>query len=136
MRKAKIISEIQAYLTEELQSLGESDAPRLRELQAQLTMYRFLPQREFGDEDVAVPGALVELELGGRKALYLIVPQGGGLVLSVEGEPVQGLAPPELELHERAGHRDVLVAEFALRQEAVHRELGLELAQAGRVGFP
>jgi transcription elongation GreA/GreB family factor len=93
MRKAKIISEIQAYLTEELQSLGESDAPRLRELQAQLTMYRFLPQREYGDEDVAVPGALVELELGGRKALYLIVPQGGGLVLSVEGEPVQVITP-------------------------------------------
>jgi transcription elongation GreA/GreB family factor len=40
-----------------------------------------------------VPGALVELELGGRKALYLIVPQGGGLVLSVEGEPVQVITP-------------------------------------------
>ena len=96
MRKAKIIAEIQAYLTEELaaaQGGTQPDPVRAKEIQAQLLMYRFLPQREYGESDVAVPGALAELGLGERRALYLLVPQGGGLVLRVEGEPVQVITP-------------------------------------------
>jgi transcription elongation GreA/GreB family factor len=105
--KRKVVEEIQAHLAEELKGLlpsaekaesGEASMPegtasRIREIQQQLTMYRFLPMREYGADDVVVPSALVELELSGRRAFYLVVPSGGGLVMKIEGHPIQVVTP-------------------------------------------
>lgn len=90
MDKRKVIEQIKAYLVEELESADEEHA---RELKRLLTVYRFLPQREYGKDDVVVPSAMVELKLGGARAYYFMAPQGGGLVTSVEGEPVQVITP-------------------------------------------
>ncbi len=102
--KHKVIEQIQSALAGELAALlpeieregeavSEKTAGRAREIQQQLTMYRFLPRREFGAEDVVCPSALVELETGGTSAIYLMVPSGGGLVTRVEGRPVQVITP-------------------------------------------
>lgn len=107
MDKRKVVQEIQNYLAEELASLlplaeqadagknelPEESAQRIREIQQQLTMYKFLPVREYGAEDVICPSALVELELTGRRAFYFIVPSGGGLIMKVDGNPVQVITP-------------------------------------------
>jgi transcription elongation GreA/GreB family factor len=102
MDKRKVVDEIQTYLAGELASLlpaaeaGTLDADggeRIREIRRQLTMYKFLPVREFGTEDVVCPASLVELELGERRAFYLIVPSGGGLVMRIEESPVQVITP-------------------------------------------
>ena len=56
-------------------------------------MYRFLPLRDFTEEDVVAPASLVELELSGRRLWALLVPNHGGLVTSYEGCPVQVVTP-------------------------------------------
>lgn len=89
-RKHKLIAEIQNYLTEELK---DADEDRTREIQAQLLMYRFLPIREYGPEDVIIPSTLVELELESTQALYFVTPRGGGLITNIDGRPVQVITP-------------------------------------------
>jgi transcription elongation GreA/GreB family factor len=105
MDKRKVVQEIQAYLAAELGSLlpaaeaGKLSAEkgeRVRELQSQLTMYKFLPLREYSRDDVICPASLVELELlssSGRRAFYFIVPSGGGLIMKIEESPVQVITP-------------------------------------------
>ena len=73
--------------------LAGAQAKRAEDLRAQLLMYKFMPTRDYGAEDVACPGALVELEFNGRNAFYFIAPQGGGLVTRVDGQPVQVITP-------------------------------------------
>jgi transcription elongation GreA/GreB family factor len=101
------VEQIQNHLAEELAGLlpaaeaaeaGTRELPaeaanRIREIQQQLNMYRFLPLREFDEQDVVVPSALVELDLSGRRAFYFLVPSGGGLIMKVEGSPVQVITP-------------------------------------------
>src|SRR3954471_18577763 len=69
--------------------LAGAQAQRAAELQSQITMWKFLPLREYGAEDLACPGALIELEHGKTRAFYFIAPRGGGLVMRLEGRPVQ-----------------------------------------------
>jgi transcription elongation GreA/GreB family factor len=73
--------------------LAGAQAQRAAELQSQLLMWKYLPIREFGPEDVACPAALVELEHGKTRAFYFIAPQGGGLVTRIDGQPVQVITP-------------------------------------------
>lgn len=98
LSKKVIVEHIEAYLVEQLASLsGSPDADagsRAAEINSQLTMFRFLPIRDYsGEGEVAVPSALVELEFGGREAFYFIVPSGGGLVMRIEERPVQVITP-------------------------------------------
>ncbi len=93
MDKQKVIHEIRSYLESELADAKDPKSPRAEELARLLVMYRFLPLREYGADDVACPAALVELEFQGTTAFYFIAPQGGGLVTRVEGKPVQVLTP-------------------------------------------
>ena len=65
----------------------------VRMIQKQLTMYRFLPMRDFNEQDVIVPSSLVELEISGRRAFYFIVPSGGGLIMRIDEKPVQVITP-------------------------------------------
>jgi transcription elongation GreA/GreB family factor len=78
-----------------LQSAVLAAEARIGEVEKQLLMYRFLPTRAFGSEDVVCPGALVELELlvENKRALYFLTPQGGGLVMRFEGRPLQVITP-------------------------------------------
>jgi transcription elongation GreA/GreB family factor len=77
--------------------LAGAQAQRAAELQGLLLMWKYLPIREFGPEDVACPAALVELELehGAKKtrAFYFIAPQGGGLITRIDGQAVQVITP-------------------------------------------
>lgn len=107
LNKRKVIEQIQEYLAEELASLlpkaeaaeagearmSDETAERIRSIQSQLTMYRFLPVREYGADDVVVPSALVELEISGRHAFYFLVPSGGGLIMRIDDKPVQVITP-------------------------------------------
>lgn len=97
MKKHQVIEQLQAYLVEELRTVaaGASEQERARagEIQRLLTMYRFLPVRELNDQDVICPASLVELELNGIRAFYFIVPQGGGLITQVDGQPLQVITP-------------------------------------------
>ena len=73
--------------------LAGAQMKRAEEIRQLLNMYRFLPLREYGVEDVVCPAALVELETNGKRAFYFLAPQGGGLVTEVDGKPVQVITP-------------------------------------------
>jgi transcription elongation GreA/GreB family factor len=93
--KRQIIDEIQNYLAAELKALTEAGdvSSRVSEIHQQLLMLRFLPVREYGPEDVVCPGGLVELDFKGTRALYFLVPHGGGLVMKIGGRAVQVITP-------------------------------------------
>lgn len=107
MEKENVIREIETYLRGELMNaaVGE-DRARIEGL---LTQYRFMPKRKYGLDDVVIPSALVELELNGSRAFYFMAPAGGGLVMRVDGRPVQVITPQsplgEALLGKRAGDR-------------------------------
>lgn len=97
MKKKDVIQQLEAFLVDELAAIADSDVEtdkvRMAEIHRQLLMYRFLPAREYGADDVVCPTALVELELNGVQAFYFVVPQGGGLVTRVGGKAVQVITP-------------------------------------------
>lgn len=75
--------------------LAGAQANRAAELQGLITTFRMMTLREFGPGDVVEPGALVELvqEDTGRKTRYLVVERGGGTTLTLQGVPIQVIAP-------------------------------------------
>ncbi len=99
MEKRSVIELIRTHLEEELADLRAADSisnqpnSQIQELERALLMYRFLPIRDFGIDDVVAPASLSEIEFSGRKLWVLVVPQHGGLVTQLEGQPVQVVTP-------------------------------------------
>lgn len=102
--KEQILKEVESYIQESIHELerqlstsasGERGGLEddLENAKRQLTVFRYLPRREYGATDVIIPSSLVELEYRGVTSLNLIVPSGGGLVLRVENRPVQVMTP-------------------------------------------
>jgi hypothetical protein len=89
VNKTDVVQEIVAYLTEEL-SAPERDPAEIQRL---LTVYRFIPTRDYEAGEPIIPSSLVELDLAGTRAFYFIAPQGGGLITRVGGKPVQVITP-------------------------------------------
>jgi transcription elongation GreA/GreB family factor len=85
--------------------LAGAQAKRADEIRQLLLMYKYMPMRPFGPEDVVCAGALVELEFNKTRAYYYIAPQGGGLITRVDGQPVQVLTPNSPIGDAIAGHR-------------------------------
>jgi transcription elongation GreA/GreB family factor len=73
--------------------LAGAQAGRAKEIQRLIAVFKFLPLPEYQANDLIGPGAVVELELNGRRACYFLVPQGGGLSLEQEGKPVRVITP-------------------------------------------
>jgi len=73
--------------------LAGAQAQRASEIQQQITMYKFMPLRVYGKNDVICPGSLVELQLNQTRAFYFIAPQGGGLITTLDGKPIQVITP-------------------------------------------
>ena len=91
MDKKRVITHLIEYLTEELNS--EESPEKKKEIEALLVMYRFLPSRAYGAEDVIIPSTLVTLRTGIMTAFYFIVPRGGGLITQIDGRPLQVITP-------------------------------------------
>jgi transcription elongation GreA/GreB family factor len=73
--------------------LAGAQAARASEIQRLITLFRFMHLPEYQSGDLIGPGALVELDLNGRRSCYFLVPQGGGLSLQHEGKPVRVITP-------------------------------------------
>ena len=89
--KKKVIQHLIAFLEEELRE--ESDGEKRAELESLLTMYRFLPSRDYEPTDPIIPTSLVSLKVGEATTYAFIVPRGGGFITVVEGKPLQVLTP-------------------------------------------
>ena len=95
--------------------LAGAQAKRADEIQQLLTMYKFLPIRPYGADDVICAAALVELDVRGTRAFYFIAPHGGGMVTAVDGKPVQVITPNSPVGDAIIGHRVGDVIEVEVR---------------------
>lgn len=91
MEKTLVIERLIAHLNDEMREVV--DAARRKELESQLLMYRFIPRRTYTSTDEIIPSSLVRLKTGSVEVYCFLVPQGGGLILEVNGFPVQVLTP-------------------------------------------
>lgn len=73
--------------------LAAGQARQVDELAAAVRIFEALSLPHFQLDDEIDAGALVELELGGERCFFLLVPASGGLVLEHEGVEVTLLTP-------------------------------------------
>ncbi len=73
--------------------LAGAQAHRVREIEAQLTMFRHTDLHSYSDEQPIGPTALVEIQSGNQKSLVFIMPQAGGLTIVSENKTVQIVTP-------------------------------------------
>lgn len=73
--------------------LAAGQARQVDELAAALRTFEALTLPDFETDDVIDAGALVEAELNGETAYFLLVPTSGGLVISHEGMEITLLTP-------------------------------------------
>jgi transcription elongation GreA/GreB family factor len=79
--------------------------------------------REFKDGEAIEPGALIELDLDGRKSFYFLVAEGGGFSVSAGGQKILVITPKaplgEALLGRRAGEGVEVEVQKALREYEV-----------------
>lgn len=73
--------------------LAGAQAKRASDIQRLILIYKFMPVRQYGKDDVICPGALAELEFNGTQAFYFVAPEGGGLIMRLEGKAIQVITP-------------------------------------------
>lgn len=91
LEKKKVIQHLITFLEEELREADSVE--KKEELGSLLTMYRFLPSREYASTDPIIPTSLVSLKVGEATTYAFIVPRGGGFITSLDGTPLQVLTP-------------------------------------------
>ena len=77
----------------EASDLAAGQARHVEELAQDLETFEKLSLPEFGMEDEIDAGALVEVDLRGESAWYLLVPAAGGVAVEWEGREVTLLTP-------------------------------------------
>lgn len=100
--------------------LAGAQAGRAEELKRLVTVYRHMELREFKEGEPIAPGALVELDLDGRRSHYFLVAEGGGLSVSAGGQKVLVITPQaplgEALLGHKSGEGVEVEVQKALRE--------------------
>jgi len=73
--------------------LAGAQAARVAELRQLILVYKFLPIFELDPMDQIGLGALIELEVFGKRSYYFLVHQGGGMCVQIDGKAVQLITP-------------------------------------------
>lgn len=73
--------------------LAGAQAERVRDLERASAALAALDVRELGPDDAIRAGALVEIDQEGKRCLYFLAPEGGGLKVSVGARTVQIITP-------------------------------------------
>jgi transcription elongation GreA/GreB family factor len=73
--------------------LAGAQAKRALEIKKQIESYKFLPINLLAANAPIQTTALVEAEYSNKRQLFFIVPQGGGLILDIEGLSFQIVTP-------------------------------------------
>lgn len=89
--KKKVIQHLIAFLEEELKDVDSEE--RKVEIDGLLTMYRFLPSRDYAPTDPIIPSSLMAVKTGQATTYAFIVPRGGGSITMIDGLPLQVLTP-------------------------------------------
>lgn len=73
--------------------LAGAQAERVLQIQKLLSQFRLMSPQEAPPDSTIAPGMLVELDHEGRKSLYFLASQGGGLAIRIGGRTVLVLTP-------------------------------------------
>src|SRR5262245_30736711 len=73
--------------------LAGAQAQRAAEIDRALSVLRGLEVRDFGPKDGIASGALVNVELKGKKSAIFLLPQGGGTSVKIDGSVVKIVTP-------------------------------------------
>ncbi len=87
--------------------LAGAQAVRIDEIHKLISLFKFLPTREFKTTDLIDAGALVELEFNGKRNFYFLAAQGGGITAEFNGNPMH-----------------VITAQTPLGEELIGKKLG------------
>lgn len=81
------------YDTRALESsyLAGAQAHRVKDVEASLTVFKFIEIKKFDEETPIGPTALVRLLLNGKESTVFILPTGGGVTVSFENRGIQVL---------------------------------------------
>ena len=71
--------------------LAGAQAQRASELKQQISAFRMLSPKTFSAGEAIAPGALVELELSGKRSFYFLVGIAGGPSVRVDGAQILSL---------------------------------------------
>ena len=73
--------------------LAGAQAKRVSEMQEVLGLFRTLAFKDLDPDDPVQSTALVEVNLDGKKNILLLMPKGGGVQITHDGENVQIVTP-------------------------------------------
>ncbi|MDX9732160.1 MAG: GreA/GreB family elongation factor [Bdellovibrionales bacterium] len=73
--------------------LAGAQAKRVLDIEASLTIYKFLELKEFTHNSMVESTALVEIDLEGRRSVVFIVPARGSLTVKFETHTIQVITP-------------------------------------------
>ncbi len=73
--------------------LAGAQAQRASEIDRALSVLRGLEPRTFGPKDAIASGALVNLDLNGKKSVVFLLPQGGGTTVKLDGQTIRVVTP-------------------------------------------
>lgn len=106
IQKAAALATYQAATNEESKAENEYDtrgleasylagaqAKRVGEIEELLTIYKFIEIKDFKENDLIDSTALVKVDLNGKKSLLFLLPKGGGVTISYEGQNIQVITP-------------------------------------------
>jgi transcription elongation GreA/GreB family factor len=73
--------------------LAGAQAKRVGEIEEQLNIYRHLEIKEYNDDTPIQATALIQVEANGKELLIFLMPKGGGLSITFEGQKIQIVTP-------------------------------------------
>lgn len=73
--------------------LAGAQAKRVNEIEEQLTIYKYLEVKDFNESTPIGATALIEADLDGKKVVLFMMPKGGGLSLTFQGQKIQVVTP-------------------------------------------
>jgi len=73
--------------------LAGAAAQRAADIQQQIFVYKSIEPKMFKEGDAVGTTAIVEVECNGKRSLYFIAPQGGGMKIQVGKDSVQVITP-------------------------------------------
>jgi transcription elongation GreA/GreB family factor len=100
--------------------LAGAQAQRVAALKQQVLAFRQFQPRAFAPNEPIAIGALVDLELNGRRSVCFLVGVSGGAALQIDGKQIQLITPQaplgEALLGKRAGDMAEIEAQGMLRE--------------------
>lgn len=73
--------------------LAGAQSKRIKETEELLVIFKHAEPKSFTDQDPISATALVEADLDGKRSHFFVMPKGGGIIVSIDGQKIQVVTP-------------------------------------------